>query len=190
MQLNLDFLYAHRLAKLRCGVQWIDNYSKIMPYAFPSTSTSLLSKCLWTVTGYLVSTIPNPPSLRILGDFAAMPLELINPGIEEIFLNLYDTFEKEDHFLFYDESVSKMIRCVPLRPDNKADVKPPIFYPDRLLGVNISSNPGLIHVLRAVFNETADRSRYRVLVSDCNVFLRAMKVVLNVLFGCILFIFD
>lgn len=173
------------MAKLKCGVQWIDNYSKIMPYAFPSTSTSLLSKCLWTVTGYLVSTVPKPPSLRVLGDFSAMPLELINPEIEEIFVNLYDTFENEDPFLFYDDSVSKLIRCVPLRPDNKADVKQPIFYPDRLIGVNISSNPGLIHVLRAIYNETTDRTHYRVLVSDCNVFLRAIKVTFMIfLFVC------
>jgi hypothetical protein len=152
-----------------------------MPYAFPSSQTSLISKRLWTVTGYLLCTKPNPPSLRVIGDLRAMPHELISEELETIMIDVYELFEKDSPARCFDLSVSKSIRCVPIRPDTKEEVKQPVFYPDRLLGYNISSNPGLIHVLRAVSDETKDRSYYRVLVLDCNVFLRAMKVNMTIL---------
>jgi hypothetical protein len=128
------------------------------------------------VTGYLVCTNPNPPSLKVIRDLSAMPPSLLNAEIEEIFTQLYKTFEREDRLLCFETSVSRDIRIVPIRPDEKTEVKQPVFYPDRLMGFNVSSNPGLIYVLRSVFNETSDRSNYRILVSDCNVFLRAIKV--------------
>jgi hypothetical protein len=105
-----------------------------------------------------------------------MPHELISEELETIMIDVYELFERDNSARCFDLSVFKNIRCVPIRPDTKQEVKQPVFYPDRLLECNISSNPGLIHVLRAVSDETKDRSYYRVLVSDCNVFLRAMKV--------------
>jgi hypothetical protein len=109
-------------------------------------------------------------------DLSAMPPSLLNPEIEEIFTQIYQIFEREDRLLCFETSVSRDIRIVPIRPEEKTEVKQPVFYPDRLMGFNVSSNPGLIYVLRSVFNETSDRSNYRILVSDCNVFLRAIKV--------------
>ena len=105
-----------------------------------------------------------------------MPQAILTDEMETTFLELYELFEADDPKECYETSVSKHIRCVPIRPDNKTEVKQPIFYPDRLLGYNISSNPGLIHVLRIVYAEVVKPVKYRVLLSDCNVFLRAMKV--------------
>lgn len=52
------------------------------------------------------------------------------------------------------------------------------MIPECIQSLDISSNPGLIKVLRAIMDEMdAQRpKRYRLIICDCNIFNRLMKV--------------
>lgn len=169
-----------RTARLSGAVLWIDNFSKILPRSLPSTTSTLYSKCLWSVTGYVVPTARVLPSLVLRPELRAMPIQLLTDVSEAELISFYQDWERKAPSLCYLDSVSRLVRCIPIVPPTKADVKKPVFLPDRLLPFNISSNPGLIHVLRSCYADGKDDiGKYRVFLSDCNIQLRALKVVLT-----------
>jgi hypothetical protein len=54
------------------------------------------------------------------------------------------------------------------------------FYPQRMSAENIGSNLGLLRLLRAEHDKQmalpADERKYKIIVADCNIFLRIVKV--------------
>lgn len=108
------------------------------------------------------------------------------PSFEEIFSRaVLDRFERhyrkqeEKEPLFYEHSLSKNVRCVPIKPDVKEAreaEKDRKFVPLGILGQNIGSNNGLLKILMDHRLEELDKRHIPALLVDCNIYWRIMKV--------------
>lgn len=104
--------------------------------------------------------------------------ELFSHRLTTTFTQTYIQREKLD-IVCYDQSLSKTLRSIPIRPDTKetdeADVDR-TFVPLGILQHNIGSNAGLFKILMELRVEEKQKPHIPALLVDCNIYWRVMKV--------------
>lgn len=198
--------YIH-VSMVRSGphVTWLDNFSKFLSRSIPTADKNVYSQCLWT--GEAVFGIHQSSEYNIDDS-------LIRDSSNQIIPNMPDRLITNDRKVqienglkimhnsgrnYYASSlvVQYQINNVPLKIDTRRypEMKHTIesksnstinLYPRRLIEHNISSNVGLINVLKLIYHETGMQDdscqRYMYYNLDENIYWRVMKVCLRLLF--------
>ena len=185
-------------------VLWIDNFSKSYAVAMQSIDSGAYSSCLWT--GQAMK-IYNGPPVDITRTQTAMPDNLLSVGlVSDVSQQLLDL--EADSWFYLSQSVVHRYRVtsVPLKPvvDRVTDVNlhqtlsesrdgVKHFYPLGILEDNVSSNRGLLAILKKMDREHRQRlakqgasDHYTFMTVDSNIFLRVAQVI--ILFSLILMI--
>ena len=135
-----------------------------------------------------------PPILESM-QHVGLPSNVYSPArVAREVKKLMSTF-KNDVRQFFNTSmcVVHSVNSIPPKPQPDRDEHPNLwrrcrsgrdglgtFFPAKVHDENIGSNDGLMAILRVMFDEVMDKPpmdrTMRVVVSDCNIFARIMKV--------------
>ena len=187
----------YRILKDTPHVQWIDNFSKVYLSKVPRVSRGTFKDSLWTGIANKKYTGNDNIDLSVIRDenkqiIHAMPSQLELWDNLDVFYSEMKKTDREGMEYFRHSWVKKLdVDNVPLRPTVNERRYPELhssllksvssmdhMIPEKLLKDNIGSNIGLLKVLRSIVDEvdTARVKRYRVLLSDIDIYWRIMKV--------------
>ena len=182
-------------------VTWLDNFSKFYGCDMQGISQGAWKECLWT--GKAVMSVPmrgcakQPPLVSEMNQ-PAIPSDLFHDEhIKSVAQDCVNRFKKDRHD-FHSKSISVLlgVNTIPPKPTIQDGMNPDLearllevgdglesFHPDSVLGENIGSNDGLMHILRDMYDEfnkkPADERRLQILVMDVNIYKRTVKVTSN-----------
>lgn len=186
-----------RVIKDQPHIQWIDNFSKIYFSKVPNVQQGTFKDALWTGIANKKYTGPNDIDLAVVRDdnnnvIHGMPSHY---ALWENLGALYSEFKETDgegmEYLQHSWVEKLDVDNVPLRPEVSKSRYPRLhasllksvssldhMIPEKLKKDNIGSNIGLFKVLRSILDdvEGARVKRYRVVLSDIDIYWRIMKV--------------
>jgi hypothetical protein len=174
-------------------VRWIDNFSKVFRKQIPD-SAHVYNSCLWTGTALFVCddpTISTDLVMQLNGNvLPGMPNDITEFKQEVTDAVSYIVNNSRKH---YDDSLVLKydVRNIPPKIDTKRfphlahvvdDPKNTLrnVHPVELTSVNVSSNEGLVSILKDIVNNDGMLSgtctKYIMLNLDENIYWRALKV--------------
>lgn len=191
---------------LRGGVVWVDNFSQILAWAIPDNQRESFRACLWTVEmckGHPLcrnqDMMWNMSYHEDGSPFEAMPTSFlpyidsqityttdlsltvnrnqyadalcVKAKLQNIPLKFHPTTGWDEKSGIPKAEWESARRIAPLKPDGARFMTPKMLY-----AYNIGSNAGLVMYLRKYYNDNKSTHRYGVLISDCNIFFRTVKV--------------
>ena len=174
-------------------MQWIDNFSKTYRSTMPSMERGTYSSCLWTGIANRKYTGRLDISMEYKFTQGGQLITAMPPDLwqnESKFLDLYKTMDDApEDYLQYSLCQSWNISNVPPKPkideikyprlsvNSKKCRRLDNMIPERLSRYNMASNEDTLLLVREILEETNTRvKRYRVILSDINIFDKLIKV--------------
>lgn len=168
-------------------VIWIDNYAHVLRVNCPTAASGWWRQAQWTAKAAVTLESLKESQLFLKSPQSeGMPTltELFDPEVTDRFVK-YFKIQEDKKPLFFDTSVSKNVRTIPIKPDvplaNRAHIDRK-FIPLGILAPNIGSNQGLLKVLMDHRIEEEKKPHIPALLVDCNIYWRIMKVLFLFLF--------
>jgi len=194
--ININGLCLDRELMSRPHVIWIDNFSKSYAVAMQSIDSGAYSSCLWTGKAM---KIYNGPTVNITRVQTAMPDKIITLSLTSSVSDRMTALTVRGWFYLSHSVVHRyMVNSVPLKPvvdrltetelhqtlsESPDGVKH--FHPLGILEDNVSSNRGLLSILKQMDKDHRQRiaknsalDNYTFLTVDCNIFMRVAQVVI------------
>ena len=138
-------------------------------------------KANWSVKAAIIldSISESPVSLKVYANTGIPPIdEVFGEYSTSHFIATYIKREKLNT-MYYDQSLSKFIRDIPIKPETEETKKVDLdrfFIPLGILGHNIGNNAGLFKILMEIRSEEKEKPFTPALLVDCNIYWRIMKV--------------
>ena len=180
-------------------VLWLDNFSKSYAVAMQTISNGAFRNCQWTGLG-VKKYIGRAVDLRLHLSTTGMPDNMFSRGLNTRMTQIITRMSSSQWSYFQSSYVVTMnVNQVPLKPRVSWVEHPDLhrilsesrdgltnFFPLKIEKHNIGSNRGLLTILKDLSIErkaslqAGDTDNIRVVCVDCNIFMRVLKVRINV----------
>jgi hypothetical protein len=170
-------------------VTWLDNFSKSYAANMQAVDKGTYSDCNWTGEGHKVSCALNPSPLNLIPNLPGMSVDMFSKAILKRITKAFTKMEQTDDKVFETSWVTRFdIRRVPpkyqprsgrvFERDRLGGATLKVYYPERMIDISIGSNWGLMKLIRDEHDRIPldERTQYRVILSDVNIFARLVKV--------------
>ena len=185
-----------RLCKSKDHVIWIDNWNNDYAVATQRINSGSYRACNWT--GVAIKSIDEKfnTDLKWLPDKPACPVSINDHQVWRLIMHEIVAFGDQHQGSVWNHALVCInnVRCVPCKIEGTVlgmdvpDVLPgesmtgmDTFFPDEIRPANIASNTVLLRYMRHIhdtWNVAGDSLRYVVVLADCNIYYRILKVLL------------
>ena len=191
---DMDIVFS-KLQRECISVMWIDNFSKSYAVAMQSVTTGAWRDCNWTGRG-MKCYAGIHVDIKLTMD-SVMPDNIFSESIVSAVMSEMKVCQTDGWKRLRSSLVQKFkVNNIPLKPIPDPKYHPELcdvlldskdglsaFHPLDILSHNIGSNRGLLLVLKQIDDQRSDdMDRMEMLVADCNIFMRVMKVIVCFIF--------
>lgn len=159
----------------------MDNYTHQLRVSMPTADSGLWRNTNWSAKALisLRSLQASTLFLREGAPDAILPIEDVFADEVTTRFQKYYLEQEQEPVLCFEASVSKDVREIPIKLDNKTTQDADLdrkFIPLAILKQNIGSNAGLLSLLKEWRVEEHGRAHTPALLVDVNIYWRVMKV--------------